>query len=79
MIEKRNKGSRRTLLAKSFLALVALVSITSQGADFPTAVLPSTRAGQLISDWMKVCAAPTVTQLRKWTAENLSPGNILQI
>ena len=38
--------------------------------------LPRTMAGRLMSDWMSVCAEPTLERLGKWTAENLSSGNI---
>jgi CubicO group peptidase (beta-lactamase class C family) len=65
----------------AFLAAVTLMFIDCiTAADAATqkvgTVLPTTRAGQLISDWMKVCAAPTLKQLRKWTADNLSPENL---
>jgi CubicO group peptidase (beta-lactamase class C family) len=67
-------------LAAVFAAVILTVSERGTAAEGTplrvSAVLPSTKAGQLISDWMKVCAAPTLKQLRQWTADNLSPGNI---
>jgi CubicO group peptidase (beta-lactamase class C family) len=67
--------------AATCLASVILMFIDCATAAVPAtkpagAVLPRTEAGQLISDWMKVCAAPTLKQLRRWTANHLSSANI---
>jgi hypothetical protein len=72
---------KRARRPTAILAAVILMSIecgtAAEAATRPIGTaLPSTKAGQLISNWMKVCAAPTLKQLRQWTADNLSPGNI---
>ena len=72
------KKARRpaVFLAAVILTFIGYTTAAEAATPQVDAVLPSTKAGQLIGDWMKVCAAPTVKRLRQWTAENLSPGNI---
>ena len=73
MNEVRNLAG---LLAAVILIFINFTAAAGAATRQVVAELPSTRAGQLIGDWMKVCAAPTLTQLRGWTADNLSAGNI---
>ena len=73
MNEVRNPA---TLLVALILMFVAYATAADATARQLAAVLPSTKAGLLIDDWMKFCAAPTLAQLRTWTADNLSPENI---
>ena len=69
---------------RNWVRPLAAVTLTMMGWSAPagattpvaTAALPSTSAGQLMRSWMTVCAAPNLTRLRQWTAENLSPENI---
>jgi CubicO group peptidase (beta-lactamase class C family) len=37
-----------------------------------TAVLPATKAAQLIGDWMELCRSPDLAQMTKWLTANLS-------
>ena len=64
------------LLAALILTFIGYRPAPGAATRPVAAYLPSTKAGRLVFDWMKVCAAPTLTRLRKWTADNLSPGNI---
>ena len=71
------RARRPTAVLTATLLMLVECGIDAEAATPPAAAhMPSTRAGQLVGDWMKVCAAPTLTHLRKWTADNLSPRNI---
>jgi CubicO group peptidase (beta-lactamase class C family) len=72
---KKARG-RAALLAAVTLMLIEYSTAAETATQPLRAVLPSTKTGHLITDWMKVCASPTLKELRRWTADNLSPENI---
>ncbi|MFL6604018.1 MAG: serine hydrolase domain-containing protein [Steroidobacteraceae bacterium] len=42
------------------------------GAAPPATQMPSTKPGQLMADWMKLCGAPNLQQMTGWVTANLS-------
>jgi CubicO group peptidase (beta-lactamase class C family) len=75
---KTGMNKPRSLLARALRVLVIGVSVGAlnvglgQSAWGRSAVLPSTRAGQLVGEWVKLCRTPDLAQMTKWLTANLS-------
>src|ERR1700676_3289461 len=54
------------------LAVAVLACGLMQLSSAQTAVLPATRAGQLVGDWMELCRSPNLAEMTKWLKANLS-------
>ena len=68
----------RTLASITAAAISMLVCSSAVDAAIRTvdAVIPNTRAGRLVASWSQLCNKPRLSQLRQWTADNLSPKNL---
>jgi CubicO group peptidase (beta-lactamase class C family) len=56
------------------LSLIVVVwsSALAQSTKSEKTALPSTKAGQFVGEWIKLCQAPDLDQLTKWQSANLS-------
>ena len=61
------------------LAIAVLVSGLPQTVRAQHPILPSTRAGQLVGEWMKLCRAASLDQITQWLTANLSDAGAKRI
>ena len=52
--------------------VAVLASGLVQSAPTQSVALPSSKAGQLVGEWLKLCRAPDLTQMTKWLTANIS-------
>ena len=53
-------------------AAITLVLLASLSAQTSSVKLPDTASGRLLSEWLAMCQAPNVEQIKKWSAEHYS-------
>src|SRR5580692_8879144 len=54
------------------LSAALLACGLTQLSSAATPVLPATKPGQLVGDWMELCRSPNLAQMTKWLTANLS-------
>ena len=54
------------------LSVALLACGLMQLSSAATPVLPATKPGQLVGDWMELCRSPNLAQMTKWLTTNLS-------
>src|SRR5215475_16123141 len=52
-------------------AITVLLAVSSS-PQTPSIKLPDTGPGQLMTQWLAMCQAPNVEQIKKWSAEHYS-------
>jgi CubicO group peptidase (beta-lactamase class C family) len=60
-----------------FAAVAAAMLLNSASAQ--TAVLPETKPGQLVGQWLNLCDAPNLEQLVSWLSSNLSEAALKRV
>lgn len=67
----------RRLSVLVFAAVATAMLPNSASAQ--TAVLPNTKPGQLVGQWLKLCEAPNLEQLVSWLSSNLSEAALKRV
>ena len=53
-------------------AAITVVLLASLSAQTPSVKLPDTTPGRLLTEWLAMCQAPNVEQIKKWSAAHYS-------
>src|SRR5215470_16349538 len=53
-------------------AAITVVLLGALSAQTPSVKLPDTAPGRLLTEWLAMCQAPNVDQIKKWSAEHYS-------
>src|SRR5262249_7987462 len=59
-------------LMRLLTAAVTVLLAVSSSAQTPSVKLPDTTPGRLLREWLAMCQAPNVEQIKKWSTEHYS-------